>query len=127
MTKLNYLQSKREHTLNTSTCTHVLIMLEFVHVIIRAVSVCGDTTCIFILSSPQTVSVEVVNLRASASVPYQTMPTSQLPPTFIHYSSVLEEQRCVCVCLRARACSHARASVCMCIHAVVISIYMYLL
>ena len=45
------------------------------------------------ISSPQRVNLELMNLRASAAVPYQTLAAAQLPATLQHYTNVLEEHR----------------------------------
>ena len=37
--------------------------------------------------------VEIMNLRASAAVPYQVLPITQKPPSLTHYSTVLAQQR----------------------------------
>ena len=44
-------------------------------------------------SCPQHMRVEIVNLRASAAVPYQALPVTQIPSSLTHYSTVLEQQR----------------------------------
>ena len=47
----------------------------------------------FACSCPQQMKVEIVNLRASAAVPYQALPVTRIPPSLTHYSTVLEQQR----------------------------------
>ena len=44
-------------------------------------------------SSPQRLPLELMNLRASAAVPYQTLAVAQLPSTLQHYPAVLKEHR----------------------------------
>ena len=45
------------------------------------------------ISSPQRVNLELMNLRASAAVPYQTLAAAQLPTTLQHYTDVLQDHR----------------------------------
>lgn len=51
----------------------------------------------FSYRSPQQMEVEIVNLRASAAVPYQALPVTRIPPSLTHYSTVLEQQRYIIV------------------------------
>lgn len=59
-------------------------------------------------SSPQRLPLELMNLRASAAVPYQTLAVAQLPSTLQHYPAVLKEHRSAFTMTRHVSCLVSR-------------------